>query len=702
MKSPLNPAVRADMQASIAKSKALINTLQNAPSGTTGVSGGEVTVTPGVQAGPGYFTHNPGMPVAPAAPNLGGDQGTTGSQGTTGGSQGGQGGDQGVPFFLPSETRPPSESSLTLGSGKQAYAAPPSEQKFGLSPFANPRGTAEPESAPGETKTAETQPAAVQQPASYQPPTQTDEQKRALAQWQVDQAHPVADAPSALAWAKRHGTSYTDATYMGSGGPGGEPAYAFTDKRGGTSIVPLSQMVRNGFAPSVVQQNQSVALSATEAQKDQERAAMGQPPQGQLPQEELTRRIAAAANVASTGGPDISTLSASTQKGVPDNYTKSQQDDNADNPSNLPIVDGKKTHPGGGIDNNVNNAAAKARANNYADSQDTTTVNGNKLVFVDPNSHVRWYSDPRTSGVPFVLYGSTPWSEMRMPNDGKWQIQEVPLPDKMMVKSIYDKSGLDTSGWTQGQRVAWLMNSYNLGLTTAADEPTRMRVTTLQQQAVNAQHIQDAFKIMPPGKLLGFFSRAKQEFAKHLYDAYDMPFDQAWQKIVKNVAPNGVDANVQKALMAFGALKGAADSRYLTDNEKSELKALNLDASLPDLIDTLHHNRMGQFNDSVHQAAADKMRLDQNFIDDASSVSTNNRMLDDGKYYNPGQNGEKLEGRATPSPTPEQMIRRQPDNSREKPYVIQGVSQEAGNSIIKRLEKPVWVSDGHGNIKLIQ
>jgi len=82
--------------------------------------------------------------------------------------------------------------------------------------------------------------------------------------WQAQNAHPVAPAGQALEWAKMYHTGYKTATYLPHAGPNGEPAYNFSDGKSLNNVVPLSQMVKNGFAPSVVSSSISPVLSAVD------------------------------------------------------------------------------------------------------------------------------------------------------------------------------------------------------------------------------------------------------------------------------------------------------------------------------------------------------------------------------------------------------------------------------------------------------
>jgi hypothetical protein len=125
---------------------------------------------------------------------------------------------------------------------------------------------------------AATPPAAAPSgPAQAQPPAQpstpgtvpgslSDQYaQQQLANWQGQNQGGAASARAALEWAQTNrDTDINRAVYMDHGGPGGQPAFAFYGKKGGSNIVPLQQMVQSGFAPEVVAQNISPVLSQSQ------------------------------------------------------------------------------------------------------------------------------------------------------------------------------------------------------------------------------------------------------------------------------------------------------------------------------------------------------------------------------------------------------------------------------------------------------
>jgi hypothetical protein len=125
---------------------------------------------------------------------------------------------------------------------------------------------------------------------------QEAQKQQQLQAWQAQNAQPVADSGSALEWAKRFHTGYKTATYLPHAGPGGEPAYNFSDGKS-SNMVPISQMVKNGFGPSVVAQSTSSVLGMADQIQQAQQGATGpglpfgpvspaqQPPQPQVAQQ---------------------------------------------------------------------------------------------------------------------------------------------------------------------------------------------------------------------------------------------------------------------------------------------------------------------------------------------------------------------------------------------------------------------------------
>jgi hypothetical protein len=305
-KSPLNPAVRAAINYNVDQYKRAQEVIQKqrdmGPYGyiTSQVGpGGLSTVSPAQITDPtlaqgylsalqkGYIppvTTKDGGPPGPPAPGTGGDQDKKPAQ----------------PVQQPTNQGP----ELIGGTPPPAPAAPP-PQNGPPAPgdMGKPTASADIWAAPGQPPAApsfqgpdQAQTAAAVQdalrrnqfasnqpgvPAGYQPPSGPDAQaqeaqrQQQLQQWQAQNAHPVASASDALKWAKQFHTGYTDATYLPHGGPAGEPAFNFTGKNGASNIVPISQMVRNGFGPTVASSNTSSVLNVA----DQITKA-GQGPQG--------------------------------------------------------------------------------------------------------------------------------------------------------------------------------------------------------------------------------------------------------------------------------------------------------------------------------------------------------------------------------------------------------------------------------------
>jgi hypothetical protein len=150
-----------------------------------------------------------------------------------------------------------------IPAGYQPPTAPSGPQGAPPGTFLNP--------ATGSYEPMQQGPPPAQQPDQAAQQAQRQQQ---LAQWQATNAQPVASAEDALQWARRYHTGYKTATYLPSGGPGGEPAYNFSDGKS-SNMVPISQMVKNGFGPSVVMQNTSSVLGTVEQAQQAQQGPQG-------------------------------------------------------------------------------------------------------------------------------------------------------------------------------------------------------------------------------------------------------------------------------------------------------------------------------------------------------------------------------------------------------------------------------------------
>lgn len=705
MKSPLNPAVRADMQASVARSKEQMALLKSPDRSMEGISGGELTVVPGVQGGPGHFTKDPGMPVAPAAPvtQPGGGDGQapaapTKSDGSTpppsDGTNPSGGFDSNTPVFRTSsgyDTNPETPSTASL-FGKYGQPNAPDA----------PNGS-----------TAQTQPQAspVQVAAAKQ------KQQDDLTNWQAVNASPPASAQAAKDWMGTQTTKVTHATYMSHGGPNQTPAYAFeigSGKTATTNIVPLSQMVSHGFAPAVTDQNRSAAISAGDAANGgspqelaQNAPAPGQPPPGapdqppgQMPQDQFSQQLASATNVQSTGGPGLDVLSAENRPGPTSNFRPTT----TNSASNLPIntsVGAVQAPPADAVPGQanaaVNTANATAQKANWKDLPDGP--NGSKLVQTMP-SGVRWYSDPRTSGIPYLIYGSTPWSETRMYNDGKWEAHDYMVPEGVMNQKIADLSGQDASGWKTGDKISFLRSAYYDTTHGVVQPETANKLMSMRNQVLSTQRLQDGLAYLKdkdgnidPGQW-GQFRQLQQALAAHQYDWQGAPWDKVWQGLTQSIS-GGVDPRLQHVFQAYKDVMAGQKDQNLSGSERGELDKLGLDGNLPDTIKQVNTSRMAEYNRYLNTALQNNERVSKDFVNDANMISTKNRLKDGTTYAEP----TPATG-AGPQSTGAPPLRVPSDNSRSNPYMIDTANQADGMAIMKRLGHHVWVSDKHGNVMM--
>ena len=664
MQSGLNPAVRAKIQAEAARYKAegqFISSAANDPKsrGFMGFQGGALTVQPRITSGPAGYTGAAGDTLSGAADTGSTDQGggqpvTTQPQDT--GQTGGQptvGNFQGV-----SPT-----GGVNLGGN---YFGGANLGGFGGQPnyFGTPGSGAQPPAAPGGQPQAQGQPTA-QPTATPQPQPQAGANDVVMANWQDQNAHPVAPASEALKWAKNNfDTRAQDATYMPHGGPMGQPAYAFHMKGGGTNMVPLQQMVQNGFAANVAGNQTSMTLSAADKVRQQQGQPQGQPQgqqvaQGQQPPQapgapvaqtpEQQQYLAQQTQVTTPGGQVNPLLSASTdnQHLLETNqaaYAAAQDSPTAmvtTNPSNVPRAVNptyRSPAPAGSIQgvadaevNRQTQAGLKAGIENMPNAPGDNP--GGLKVAARMDNGITWYVDPNEpSHVPFLIYNTTPWSESRMPNDGKWQTYEHVYPDKLLDKQIYDNLHQDSSGWSKADKINALRENYWEHTSTPLSEENSNKLHSLREQVLYSQRIMDAVDHMDPGDW-GWLAQKKNTIAAHQYDFKGMPVVDGLMKGVSKVIAGGeVDPRLTHLMQAYASLKGGASNSYLTGEERDALKSINLDATLKDNIKGFNHDRMAEYNQYVNTALANRFRMDPDLLQTAQSI-TNQKHIQDTQNY---------------------------------------------------------------------
>jgi hypothetical protein len=400
MKSPLNPEVKAKMdEGRLAAEHGIktLNWLKDQPFGyaTTGIdASGNAYIIPAAQAGPtiaaqaltGAIKKTTGA-TTPAAHDPDNPNDSQSKEPTTTAAQpAGVGAPPGKfmnpatgsfePLVIPAPAAPappaqqakPVDPSTLTGPPKLPASTQVTQQPSNLyaatgqppppSPAAFQGPSQAETNAAIQESLARNQFASAEQgvPAGYQPPTQYPtvaqdqttpgqppaQDQQALQAWQAQNAHPVASAQDALTWAKTFHTGYTDATYLPHAGPGGEPAFNFTGKNGASNLVPISQMVKNGFAPRVAAQSTSAVLGVADQARQQppaqpqqaapvapaqpptqyptvaqDQTVPGQPPAAPGMTDIYGNPLSAYTNVPSRGGPAASQVTAGEGAGQP-------------------------------------------------------------------------------------------------------------------------------------------------------------------------------------------------------------------------------------------------------------------------------------------------------------------------------------------------------------------------------------------------
>jgi hypothetical protein len=689
MQSALNPAVRNQMQAEAARynlERKVISNLDQLPADEqmrrTGINAEGATVVPGYQTG------NIGMPPAS---NVGGDQ----TQQTQQPSQ-----QQPTTTQQQPPAAPTGQVTGQPTSTGQQFAAP-------ASPY-TPPAQVNPPAAPGQQPTQTPPQAAPNQPAPNQGIVQAGPDQQSLVAWQNQNAHPVMSSTDALNWAKNFDTGAQRATYMPSGGPNGEPAFAFHMKGGGVNTVPLSQMVKNGAGPLVASQNTSQVLNAQpqqqgpgqapsapgQQQPPQQPGAQPQPgqqpaPQGQQPltpeQQNYLASQTAVPNLSASTNNDF-LLKRNAQINATTGDTQLAPDTIRDNPSNVP----RSTNPTmmdpvppGEVQGQRNEAVAaqleavKKTAGGLNSLPDGPSP-GQKLLMTT-NRGINWYvdanPDPKDpdSRLPYLITNTSPWSENRMYNlEGtNWISKEVIRPDRLLDKQIYDMLYQDSTGWKtpDGQpdtarKINALRDHYAMQYSHPMDQATNDKLAAMRNQVLQSQRLLDATKHMTPDDY-GWFRGVQNDIANNSNAFAGMPFADAWLKAAaKAIAPGGVDPRLQYMSNAYASLMGGRDDPALSPQERKELDRIGMNVNLPKDIQQLNYNRMAEYNRYANQAIANRYRISDDYRNTASSITANKRIPDGGTPE--WSNLTNPRAQITPGTSP-MVLRAQPVNPPQAP-----------------------------------
>jgi hypothetical protein len=742
MNSPINPAVREKMKAEAASYKETQNYLSDLAKHPERrmlqqVSGPTSSFMAGAQGGAGYassFMPQPGQPGYGGAVT---NQPTTNQPTTTNqpvadtGQTSATSPNQQVqqqPSTISGTPISGLPSGTTLGGG--GTGQPPAQQPptQAVSPFQSTQVNA-----PSVDQFAQARPQQQQAVAQTQAPSPVGDML--MRQWQDQNAHPVAPASEALKWAKNNfDTRAQDATYMPHGGPMGQPAYAFHMKGGGTNMVPLSQMVQNGFAGNVAGNQTSMTLSAADQVRQQGQAQQPQPQPQQIAQgqqqpppqapggavaqtPEQQQYLAQQTQITTPGGQPNPALAASTdnQAVIQQNLgnTGPNRSDQAisstANPSNYPTVNGQPA--------NVGQPADQATMNQINQAGDISKLpdgpDGTKLAAVMPNG-IKWFRDPNEpSGMAFVTYNTTPWSQMRMYTNG--QTIEHQLDDRLMDKAIYSAAGYDSRNWTDKEKVNWLRQDYWNKLPAYNIHPEQQsRLESLFSQVINSQRLADGAKSMNPGDYYSWWGGLRNAIASHRDYFNGTPLESITHGLAQMATGGTIDPRRVAMETNYKTLMGGAESGSLTPGERAELANIKLDGTLPQQIETLNKNRIIEYNRTLNDYLANHVKMDRQWLDIANQLSANGRIHKD--------TGQTVDWTANPRANPTPVPRALPvtssipgatsgppaaptaptNNNQASPVDLSRMSQSEGLRQWRTLPKGTWVRDSRGNVVQVQ
>jgi hypothetical protein len=703
LNSPLNPEVRSRMQLAAAGAQVGTKELQewsNDPNQRWklgmlgGISGGQFNLAPG------YAT-----PMA-----------TRALLSPPGGGAGNQVG-------------PPNPSTVPPGDNpqqQQPQQQPPGQQQtpqqqpqgqsngFGFktsqadtsNPFAPP-GQQPPMAAPGGQQVNPNLSASTdndfllrrnaQQQAGQQMADQVGQQ--ALVQWQNNNQGGVMSAVQAKEWAQHNlDTDINRAVYLPQGGPTGqngqkEPAFAFFGKKGGTNVVPISQMVKAGAGALVAAQNSSQVLNtADQANKAAQQvnqqqqggsptpmsAQMGQPqgppaapsavPQtpggqtdwgampGQLPQDEFNRRVAAATNVTNAGGPPTTSLTASAANGpnaatstTDENGTpKAGHNDGTVNLSGNPNFVAQTT--------GLNNDQLNQMRNSYL-KNGSSTFNPNSSDQSNPDPMIgktgdfSWYMSNGGKGLAYAVKpGQVPFTESRL-YEGSDHWEQFDPPEQALQRNLMQwdpsLSPAEIQGMSKQQMQARLQEQYYIQRILPSrgemQPGTQANVDHLHDEILAATRVENAIKGMKPQQY-GQTAQQGNTLARQAetLQSSDQHGPLGWWNNARawvNGLISGQGQENPKVSFIQDQMKNLEGQVAGRADEEAPLKQLSATAGSTTFPTELHNwlnQRKLDYQRSVTGILANNQRIPGQYVDMANDMKVGKPWWDPADTYGPG------------------------------------------------------------------
>lgn len=514
------------------------------------------------------------------------------------------------------------------------------------------------------------QPAMPQSRPPSQIPSQFQDNTPEMQQWQAStNLHPVGDAKSALQWAQKFDTHFTRATYQSKAGPGGSPAWTFSNKDGASSTVPVPQMVANGYAAQVAGQNLSMGLSgmappAPGAIASDQGGYAGQPAMpgaqpryGNVPgqPQDLTPQINPLTAVPSAGGPPATDLNAQTgNQAVVQNRidTIDREDQQAHDTQNASGVSRTSVnawiaaHPEGSqeaqnqsIESQETLSAAHeaqkadlSTASAPIGSKKYATVNGITWFEPDPTTN---HSD--SSGVPYLIYSETPWQETHITRGGV--VTQFQKPGHALDEFIIQHGLGDPTNKTPAEKENLAADYYWRGLSGPAQKSTTDRLWSLHDQILNSQRMLDASHYLTPADW-NLISRARNYMQAHSYELANVggPLGMLNSTIAKTLGifdPNDPNSKppspaLTQFLNSYTALMAGKKNEALLPHERDQLGTADLDAFLPQNLRSINEQRRNAFKTTADQAMANWERIDPGQLDERNTINLYKRVVDGG------------------------------------------------------------------------
>lgn len=534
----------------------------------------------------------------------------------------------------------------------------------------------------------------AQQQAGQQQAEQVGQQ--ALVDWQNNNQGGVMSAVQAKEWAQHNlDTDINRAVYLPQGGPPGangqkEPAFAFFGKKGGTNVVPISQMVKAGAGPLVAAQNSSQVLNtADQANKAASRvnqqqqsgsptpmsAQMGQPqPQGppaaptgqtdygampgQLPNDEFQRRVNQATSVNAPGGTASNEPAGMPQKVSLSNGSTTDENGTGTAGNNNHQFDPSNPTPDG-VKYTYNTTGVTPQIRDQLLHNVNQNPNAQTNSFGDPFAghygNYDWYRTRTGNSLYAVRPGNNLFSESRLYwGDNQWQ--PTALPQQELRRNLHEIDNTipmeKLNAMSTDELQAHLQEYRQLQLLQfqpQLDAGVQDNLDHLSGEVKAATHVQNATKGMNPQdyNISALANNARVREGEQFKTGINSPQNlvNAFQgglstfmgggKLNSDSKLNYIDKNWNDLKAFMGGNRAGGENEA---QEFENLQRLYGTKDFPSALDHFLNQRKTDYVKAVTVSTANNQRLPKGYADMSNAILRHQPWSDPGDDYGPGKN----------------------------------------------------------------